>query len=645
MKLLLFILSFSVFSCLLQAHAVLGQIRIGRRAEGDTLITSQFFGFDFWTTDVDFWMETFEQLQEDSLQFGLVGVDNLTWNVVEPDPPDKGVHHYDWQVLDTAFRAVAEASQMLELTIRPVSDWGTIVPVDAMTGDACCWMSPIKKDADSDTEAWGMTAHEAWHSFVFNLVERYDGDGLDDAPGIDRKVIRHLMLGNEPEAPGHFFLNGGSVGAYHQMLQATFDAAKTADPEILVVRGKSNFGNVFDDAPDSATVLAERNRAGFIDSLLKSLDAGGEHYDLFGINFNDHHTGLEHITNWLSSEMSQRAFANPFLVADARTTLFSRDNSDDSAILPPRYPAEFMQILDDPSHAEYSARKKVQQADEVRQSISKILWALATGQRAISLQPIIGPLDPEYSHGDKRYMWLYAGLFDPFVYETTGDLREAREPVYFAVKQLMDAVIGASSTVEKLQLGENVFAAKLTRRDDDLLFLWHEDPFVLDEAKLVRRHQEITVDVRGVFADELVRVRSFVTELDSENQPVFRESLLTPANAVPIDEMPLMVEPPALVSSVSSRAGTLPSQLTLYQNYPNPFNPTTKIQFFLPRSGHVSLKIFNIAGQEVVSLVNTRLSKGSHTYVFEAGELSIGVYFFQIQTIVATRIRKMLLLL
>lgn len=162
------------------------------------------------------------------------------------------------------------------------------------------------------------------------------------------------------------FVNAGNVQAYNQMLKVTFEAAKSADPGILVVRGKSNFGNAFDDAPDLSTVLTERNREGFIDSLLKSLDSGGEYYDLFAINFNDHHSGLEHITKWLSSEMLQRGFAKPFLVADARTTLYPRDNSEDNAILPPRYPSDFMQVMDDPSHPDYQSSKKILQADEVQ---------------------------------------------------------------------------------------------------------------------------------------------------------------------------------------------------------------------------------------------------------------------------------------
>ncbi|MFQ5676571.1 MAG: hypothetical protein ACE5G1_11785, partial [bacterium] len=114
-----------------QIVPLLSQPRLIQKATQDTLITSQFFGFDFWITEVEFWNEVFSRLQEDSLQFGLVGVDALTWNLVEPNPPVNGVHDYDWGALDPAFAAVAAAGKVLELTVRPVSRWGTIVSADS----------------------------------------------------------------------------------------------------------------------------------------------------------------------------------------------------------------------------------------------------------------------------------------------------------------------------------------------------------------------------------------------------------------------------------------------------------------------------------------------------------------------------------
>ncbi len=83
----------------------------------------------------------------------------------------------------------------------------------------------------------------------------------------------------------------------------------------------------------------------------------------------------------------------------------------------------------------------------------------------------------------------------------------------------------------------------------------------------------------------------------------------------------------------------------LHQNYPNPFNPKTTIEFALPYSGVVSLKIYNILGEEVATLVSEKLAAGNYNYDWDAGGLASGVYFYRLQTergIVQTK--KLLLL-
>jgi hypothetical protein len=74
-----------------------------------------------------------------------------------------------------------------------------------------------------------------------------------------------------------------------------------------------------------------------------------------------------------------------------------------------------------------------------------------------------------------------------------------------------------------------------------------------------------------------------------------------------------------------------PSVFTLNQNYPNPFNPSTAINFSLAVDSKVSLKVFDVLGQEVANLVNTNIAAGSHTVNFDASSLNSGVYFYQIE--------------
>ena len=89
---------------------------------------------------------------------------------------------------------------------------------------------------------------------------------------------------------------------------------------------------------------------------------------------------------------------------------------------------------------------------------------------------------------------------------------------------------------------------------------------------------------------------------------------------------------------------TLPSEYTLYQNYPNPFNPTTCIRYDIPEASFVSLKIFNLSGEEVAILVNEYKSQGSYQKMFDAGKLSSGIYFYTITAGSFTKMYKMVLM-
>jgi hypothetical protein len=92
-----------------------------------------------------------------------------------------------------------------------------------------------------------------------------------------------------------------------------------------------------------------------------------------------------------------------------------------------------------------------------------------------------------------------------------------------------------------------------------------------------------------------------------------------------------------------------PAQYALMQNYPNPFNPTTQISFSLPRSGHVSLKIYNVAGQLVRTLANEEREAGTHTVSWNGtndlgSSVASGVYFYKIEADNFQSTKKMVLL-
>jgi hypothetical protein len=88
----------------------------------------------------------------------------------------------------------------------------------------------------------------------------------------------------------------------------------------------------------------------------------------------------------------------------------------------------------------------------------------------------------------------------------------------------------------------------------------------------------------------------------------------------------------------------IPHNFALHQNYPNPFNPTTTIRFSIPRSAEVSLRIFNLLGEEVATLVSGNRDAGTHVVEWDATGQPSGVYFYRLSTNDFVQTRKLVLL-
>ena len=92
------------------------------------------------------------------------------------------------------------------------------------------------------------------------------------------------------------------------------------------------------------------------------------------------------------------------------------------------------------------------------------------------------------------------------------------------------------------------------------------------------------------------------------------------------------------------RNPAVPETYVLEQNYPNPFNPSTTIEYSLPRSTGVLLKVYNVLGQEVRTLVNQVQPTGKYTVRFDASSLASGLYFYRLQAGEFSQVKKLMLL-
>lgn len=98
------------------------------------------------------------------------------------------------------------------------------------------------------------------------------------------------------------------------------------------------------------------------------------------------------------------------------------------------------------------------------------------------------------------------------------------------------------------------------------------------------------------------------------------------------------------IISIRQISSSVPDKFNLNQNYPNPFNPVTKLEFGIPNSGFVSLKVFDLLGKEVAVLINENLSPGRYETEFNGNNFASGVYFYKLETGNFVQTKRMLLL-
>ncbi|MBT8390957.1 MAG: T9SS type A sorting domain-containing protein, partial [Ignavibacteria bacterium] len=99
------------------------------------------------------------------------------------------------------------------------------------------------------------------------------------------------------------------------------------------------------------------------------------------------------------------------------------------------------------------------------------------------------------------------------------------------------------------------------------------------------------------------------------------------------------------ITNVDDRGNlNIPKEYKLEQNYPNPFNPSTTIRYSLPKESFVTLKVYNLLGEEVATLINGEQIIGNYEIEFDASDLSSGIYLYSIQAGDFVETKKMILL-
>ncbi|NOZ48639.1 MAG: hypothetical protein GXP37_01165 [Chloroflexi bacterium] len=394
-------------------------------------------------------------------------VDDVRWGFVEPQAPQQGVHAYEWDnetsALDTRVQAYQQTGFQLLMVLRA---WNTWARAAAPQGGqvAAAASTPPQADFLDDYAAW-----------VQAVVERYDGDGLDDDPGLIAPVHYYQI---EFEATTGVWWQGispeSTISDYLELLRTAATAARTADPAAQILLAGIPALDLLDGSP-SATSLqdvvtnidpAVCGAIGGFTQLLAATDA----YDIISVHSMADTSGLDTLSRWV-----RRLAPTPTPPVWITAASSAPALTGDPAILRvnPLFPATgealwaSLQDWTAPDHAGVEAWYRAEQA---RLAFKK--WVLAASSGFDMLILGLEQDRPEYENPIFSQRDLaFQGLLDP----ADGFSPPAVRPVIPALA-LAQSQLGGYTRVRQLAgLGDGVQAYEFVIEDQPVYVLWEDD--------------------------------------------------------------------------------------------------------------------------------------------------------------------------
>ncbi len=261
-----------------------------------------------------------------------------------------------------------------------------------------------------------------------------------------------------------------------------------------------------------------------------------------------------------------------------------------------------------------------------------------------------------FAEGVEKFFWhpFWSGAYRPWIEFGLLDSEGNKKKSFYSFRLLLneiDPFVAAEKlsygevTNDNLAGGDGIWCVKFTFEDGSEKFVaWSPD------------EQTYSLQLPGFDAAEVTLVVPRYIAPDSETAVFRRDTVRVTDGAVSLalTGFPVLIKGLEFVEVESGNS--LPREFTLSQNYPNPFNPTTTIKYSIPNIGGVetlftesgghatSLRVYDILGEEVATLVNEKQTPGDYAVQFDAGDLPSGVYFYTLRVGGFVSAKKMLLL-
>jgi len=228
-------------------------------------------------------------------------------------------------------------------------------------------------------------------------------------------------------------------------------------------------------------------------------------------------------------------------------------------------------------------------------------------------------VDQGLRHGIPTFTWDDGGNF-PIYNRTTGGFNEIKDVLIHTYKE-------SPNTMKISAYADSSIKIQWTNRTTE------------NDSIIVER--KVDASNFGFFARILPTASEFIDSTTSAGRTYYYRLKANLKDSIEIQSYPVRLK---AISTTSVAMQNVPAGFKLFNNYPNPFNPSTTISFSLPSRSFVTLKVYDVIGRDVATIVSEDLKEGIHTRQWNAQGLSSGVYYYRIQAGYFTETKKLMVL-
>lgn len=463
-----------------------------------------------------------------------VDFSQVTWDTIEPKPPKNGNHVYDWSGLDEAVRQWEHYGVHIMITLKSSSRWGTITP----SGKENVYLKGGLKLLTRGASYLPKPEHmQDYRDYIYNLVRRYDGDGIDDMPGL-RFPILHYQIENEVTNEMNW---GGSADEYGVFLKESYEAARKANSNVKIILAGLNYDSVYgfyDKNMDPLTrAFVEKNLTRVTPTMRKYVERSMQ-FTMRAMQFCSWYDIYDVRWPFYGYVVKSREFLDKFGCQGKEIW------SAETYCNPPFLPKE--PIIPNTTVIPYTAPSQSEEYIKIaNRPGDKEFPKFSAWYRGLQAAYVVKECMPALQAGSKKIMMGYAVDAQSFLAGYPWSIMGLRSktfnklwPCAYSYKQLIEKLDGFRSCT-RLQMPENVYVYEcIVKGGKKVLVAFYDDHIAqnMDEP-------QGTTNVEIPFAGNDAKVTHVISELDQKEAKVDRIKVMGGKIKMDLTEYPVFIEP------------------------------------------------------------------------------------------------------